>query len=858
MRQYLAIKERHRDAILLYRMGDFYEMFYEDAREGAELLGITLTSRNNGRAGRVPLAGIPVRAVGEYLDRLIRAGRKVAICEQVEDPRLAKGLVRREVVEVITPGTVTSPGLLAVKENRFVAALLPEEKRWGIAFADMSTGEFRVTDLEPERVRDELARIDPAEIVLPEDAEQLEDMLPAGVPVSRFQGWAFGYDAAEERLRRHFDVVTLDGFGCGDRPEAVRAAGGLLAYIGELQPNGLRQIRALRTFDSSSYMVLDRRTIENLELLRPLRGVSARGTLLDAIDLTVTAMGGRRLRRWIGRPLMSVEAIRRRQDAVEDLHDNTPLRRDLRALLRKFHDLERVASRIASGRAGPRDLVSLNDTLKLVPPLLARLEGEPVERLLEVTGAPAPLDDLVARIDRAIVEDPPAGAGDGGVIRDGYHEGLDRLRGIARSGKEWIAGLQEEERRRTGIASLKVGFNRVFGYYIEVSRANLDRVPGEYVRKQTLTGAERFVTEALKEREAAILGAEERANALELEIFQEIRAAVAERVEAVQELADALAGLDVIAALAELAEERGYCRPKVDESGRIRIREGRHPVVERLVSAEQFVPNDTLLDTEGDQVIILTGPNMAGKSTYLRQVGLIVLMAQMGAFVPAAEAEIGVVDRIFTRVGAVDDLAGGQSTFLVEMTETANILNNATPRSLVLLDEIGRGTSTYDGVSIAWAVTEHLVTHRPVSARTIFATHYHELTELASRHPGVKNCNVLVKEWKEKVIFLRRIEEGCSDRSYGVEVARIAGLPPQVVARAREILASLERGRLRGAARGGIPVAPAVEECRQATLFEAADRRIVERLKELDLERMTPLDAMNALHELQEEADTID
>ncbi len=855
MRQYLAIKERYRDSILFFRMGDFYEMFYEDAKVGSEILGIALTSRNNGRAGRVPLAGVPVKAAEEYINRLVRSGQKVAVCEQVEDPRTAKGVVKREVVEVITPGTIMAPGLLSTKVNNYLAAIYRLGSTCGLAYIDLSTGEFWVTELDVGEVKDELARVDPAEIVVPEDEiDEWRDLCPPASSITPFQGWAFGLDSAADVIKRHFGVVALEGYGCGELRIGVSAAGGLLTYIGEVQPNGMNQIKSLRTYDPTQSMILDVKTIENLELLKPLRGTGTKGTLLGAIDMTVTPMGGRLLRRWILQPLMAIEEINLRQSSLEELRDIPPLRRDVRSLLKRFSDLERVSSRVASGRAGPRDLLSLKESIRVVPEIDSRMEDESLEKTWTVVGRLEALQQVADLIERAIVDDPPSKAGEGGLIRDGYDPELDRLKDIAKNGKEWITGLQKEERRKTGIQSLKVGFNRVFGYYIEVSKTNLDKVPAEYIRKQTLVGGERFVTEELKEREVEILGAEERANTLEYQIFSDIRDKVAHRVDAIQRLAGSIAALDVLCSLAEVAHKRGYCRPVVDESGRISIKEGRHPVVELLVQEEKFVPNNTSMDAAGDQVIILTGPNMAGKSTYLRQVGQIVLMAQMGSFVPAASAEIGIVDRIFTRVGAVDDLAGGQSTFLVEMTETANILNNATRKSLVLLDEVGRGTSTFDGLSIAWAVTEHLATSLPVAARTIFATHYHELTELASRYPQVRNYNVLVKEWKGKVIFLRRIEEGQSDRSYGVEVARIAGLPAEVVERAREILVTLESGRLTGRSIADVPAKRANgARIQQMTLFEETEVRVMETLRTLSLDGITPLEALNILQELQDE-----
>jgi DNA mismatch repair protein MutS len=860
MRQYLELKGRYPDAILFFQVGDFYEMFYEDAEEAARLLNLTLTSRNNGEAADVPLAGVPVKAAQEYVQRLIRLGRRVAICRQVGDASQAQGLVRREVVETVTPGAVLSDELLAEGENNFLAAVAggAEGDVFGLAWADVSTGEFYCTVVPRGELVSELGRIDAREILLPKSWEDdpaswLAEAL-GGRALTYREDWCFDAEIAAEQIRRRFELSSLAGLGLteeGDEP-AVQAAGALLAYLSEVQPDGGRQLRAPRAVRAAAELYMDEMTRRNLEVVRPLRPETGGVSLLEILDATLTPMGARLLRAWLLRPLADVEAINRRLDAVEELAGDGLRCRAVREALKPVRDLERLAAKAGARRASPRDLLALARSLRQVPAAREAL-GEPTSAELRATvDGLDPAADVAELIERAIDPEAPGDLAAGGVIRAGHSAELDELRAVRDGAVEWIAQLQGRERARTGIPSLKVGYNKVFGYYIEVTKPNVDRVPDDYQRKQTLTNAERYVTPELKEWEAKVLSADERVAELEQALFRDVRDAVAREVQRLQDLAGRLALIDVFSALAHVAGRNGYVRPRVDAEDRIEIRGGRHPVVERMMPPEQFVPNDIRLDGE-ERVIILTGPNMAGKSTILRQVGLITLMAQMGSFVPADAAEIGVVDRIFTRVGASDNLAQGQSTFMVEMIETAAILNGATERSLVLLDEIGRGTSTYDGVSIAWAVTEHL--HDRIGAKTIFATHYHELTQIADLLPGAAAWNVAVKEVGEQIVFLRRLERGGADRSYGVQVARLAGLPRGVIERAREVLRDLEgddRGRGGLGRRGRLPDSA---DRWQLSLFEAVPSPVLERLRSIDPERMTPVEALVLLAELKREVD---
>jgi len=857
MRQYLEMKGRCPDAILFFQVGDFYEMFYEDAEEASRLLNLTLTSRNNGDAAEVPLAGVPMKAAQEYVERLIRMGRRVAICRQVEDASQAKGLVRRELVETVTPGAVFSEELLAAERNNFLAALAGRRdgERIGLAWADVSTGEFTCAVLAADQTVSELERIDAREVLLPRSWVEADGSATGATLVNRptttRDDWCFDLDIAGETILRHFGVRSLAGLGLGESEDevAVRAAGALLSYLLEVQPDGGGQLRPPRIERAAGVLHLDEMTRRNLEVTRPLRPDAGGTSLLDIIDATLTPMGARLLRARLLRPLADAAAIRRRLDAVEELYGDRARLRRVRRALRGVRDLERLAARAGAGRATPRDLLGLAASLRAVPGVLEAL-GEPESAALrELLDGLDPVADVADLVERAVDPEAPPNLADGGVIRAGYAEELDQLRATRDGAVEWIRELQGRERERTGIASLKVGYNRVFGYYLEVSKPNLDKVPEDYERRQTLTNAERFVTPELKDWEAKVLGAEERLAELEATIFREVRDKVAAEVARLQGLAERTARIDVHCGLAHLAERNDYVRPLIDDEDRIEIRAGRHPVVERMMPRERFVPNDLSLDRD-ERIIILTGPNMAGKSTILRQVGLIVLLAQMGGFVPADEARIGVVDRLFTRVGASDNLAQGQSTFMVEMIETAAILSGASDRSLVLLDEIGRGTSTYDGVSIAWSVTEHI--HERIGAKTIFATHYHELTQLADLLPGAAAYNVAVKEVGDDIVFLRRLERGGADRSYGVQVARLAGLPDPVIGRARQILRDLESVDVgsRGVV-GRAGALPASSDRSQLSLFQPGQHPVLARLRELITDEMTPLEALNVLVDLK-------
>ncbi len=854
MRQYLEMKGRHPDAILFFQVGDFYEMFYEDAEEASRLLNLTLTSRNNGEAADVPLAGVPVKAAQQYVQRLIRMGRRVAICQQVEDVSQAQGLVRRDVVETVTPGAIFSEELLSAGRNNFLAAVAgaPDAEELGLAWSDISTGEFFCAVLPRRELTSELDRIDAREIVLPRSWEITsngkEAVGLAGRTLTYRDEWCFDSDIAGEQICRHFGIKSLASLGlaaAGDEP-SLRAAGALLAYLMEVQPDGGRQLRAPKVERSASALHMDEMTRRNLEVVTPLIPDSGGTALLDVVDATLTPMGARLMRTWLLRPLTEPGAIRLRLEAVGELFEDGTRRRSVREALRSVRDLERLAGKAGAGRAAPRDLLALAQSLRQVPVVVDAL-GVPESRTLsEVIGGLDPAGDVADLIERAVDLEAPASVADGGVIRAGYSEKLDELRSIRDGAVEWIAELQGRERERTRITSLKVGYNKVFGYYIEVTKPNLSKVPEDYQRRQTLTNAERFITPELKEWESKVLSAEERIGDLEQTLYREVRDEVAAEVERLQELARRIALIDVFAALSYVADRNGYVRPHVDDGDRIDIRAGRHPVVECMMPREQFVPNDIRLD-RSERVIILTGPNMAGKSTILRQVGLITLMAQMGSFVPAESAEIGVVDRLFTRVGASDNIAQGHSTFMVEMIETAAILNGATDRSLVLLDEIGRGTSTYDGVSIAWAVTEYI--HEHIGAKTIFATHYHELTQITDVLPAAAAYNVAVKEVGDDVVFLRRLEPGGADRSYGVQVARLAGLPREVIDRARQILRDLEGadGGLLGR-RGRLP--GSVDQS-QLSLFQPPESPVLERLRSVVPESMTPLEALALLMELK-------
>jgi DNA mismatch repair protein MutS len=862
MEQYLTIKRQHKDAILLFRMGDFYETFYEDATVASKVLGVALTSRNQGASGKVPLAGIPYHALETYLTKFLKAGHKVAICEQVEDPKKAKGIVKREVVEVVTPGTALSEELLQDRATNYLVGVYHDANGYGVSAVDLSTGEFTVTEVGEGEIDDELQRINPVELIVPHtwyerDGAWIQERFPRLI-VSPRDDWIFSYDYGRERLLEHFATHSLKGFGCEDLTRGLCAAGAVLAYLQENRKGPLPHIHRLTVYTSSDHMTLDAATQRNLELIISLSG-DRKGTLLSVLDRTRTPMGARLLRSWLLKPLRQVEQIRARLEAVGALVALASLRHELREPLQSCGDLERLTAKVCTGRANARDLVSVKESLKCIPALRKGTVKAKEKLFTRLGNELEKLDDIVEAIEEAIVDDPPVALTEGGMIRRGHHAELDELRTVRFNAKDWIAQLQQKERARTKIASLKVLYNKVFGYYIEVTKVNLSKVPEDYIRKQTLVNAERFITPALKEYEAKVLGAEERIHELEYELFVKVREQVASQAERIQRTARAVALLDAITSLAEVAVENGYCQPMVHDGTAITIGDGRHPVVERLLVSETFVPNDTHIDTEGDQILIITGPNMAGKSTYLRQVALIVLMSQMGSFVPAKEASIGVVDRIFTRVGASDRLIQGESTFLVEMNETANILHNATTQSLLVLDEIGRGTSTFDGLSIAWAVTEFLHNHPKVAAKTLFATHYHELTELELILPRVKNYNIAIKEWGDKVIFLRKIVAGGCDRSYGIQVARLAGLPHEVIERAKEVLSNLEENELTPSripklAKGAH--APELVGTDQFDLFTAPEHPLIKEIESLDISSMTPLEALNILRELQKKLES--
>src|SRR5213594_3566676 len=850
IRQYLQIKERYRDAILFFRLGDFYEMFFEDAEKASKILDIALTSRNRNEEAAVPLCGVPYHAATPYIGRLLEAGFKVAICEQVEDPKTAKGVVQREVVRVITPGTITEGEALDARDNNFLAAVCKGKKDYGLAVTDVTTGEFRFTQLLDESgLLDELGKIRPSEILVDEgDAklkEQLQDALP-GVHLSLLSSLYFA-PSETERLK---SLNLWSGQSDEEWEEGIRAASVILSYVQESLPEVLKVLKDLQPYSASQYLMLDETTRRNLELLHDLQG-ERKGSLLGVLDYTLTPMGARRLRQWILYPLLDATAIRERQDGIEELAENYAARQDLRAELKGVQDIERLSARIAAGSAGPRDLVAVKDSLRLITSLKRRLGDRRAEIFTSLRAKLWELSDVIELVEKAIVDEPPATLKEGGVIRQGFHDELDEIRSIRTDAKDWMARFESSERKRTGIPSLKVGYNRVFGYYIEVTRANLKLVPADYMRKQTLANGERYITPELKEYEAKVLSSEEEILRLEASLFGEVREKIASRYREMKEAGLALATLDVLLSLAEAAQARHFVRPRVDAGLVISIREGRHPVVEGSLGRGAFVPNDCYLDPDSQQIILLTGPNMAGKSTYMRQVALIVILAQMGSFVSASEAHLGVVDRIFTRIGAADSLARGDSTFMVEMKETTRILRHASARSLVLLDEVGRGTSTFDGISIAWAVAEHLH-DAEYRARTLFATHYHELTVLALTKDRVKNFNFAVKEWKGEVIFLRSLVEGTASRSYGIHVARLAGLPAGVVERAKEILNNLERGELDERGQPRLARGARSQVSPQMALFGSETNRIVEELKKVDASVLTPIEALNLLHVLAE------
>ncbi|MCK4547128.1 MAG: DNA mismatch repair protein MutS [Candidatus Eisenbacteria sp.] len=856
MEQYHRIKRQHQKHVLFFRMGDFYEMFGEDAKLASRVLGIALTTRDKGKKEPIPLAGVPWHAAESYIARLIRAGHSVAICEQVEDPKTARGLVKREVVRVVTPGTALSPDLLDTGSNHFLAAMARTRDLYGMSYLDLSTGEFYVTEGPREEVLSDLRTIEPSELVIPESWREdgslasIAELLP-GITLTEREDFRFVHQAAYDALTAQFGTQSLDAYGCDSMDSGLSAAGAILNFLDEMQGGVPEHIDRIVVISRDNFLVVDDNAQRLLELVPSRQAAGEQTTLFQVLNHTRTAMGSRLLRQWIRKPLVSAGAIRVRQDTVEFLFHKHQLRVQIRKALGEVSDVERLVGRLACERVNGRDLVYLKGSLAAAAALRAEALPDaepPLTGLLERIGD---LPEIVTQLEEALVPDPPTTLKDGGLIQDGYHPELDALRETVSEGKVWIAALQQQERKRTGIPTLRVGYNRVFGYYLEVTKTHLKSVPPEYTRRQTLVGAERFITPELKEKESKILAAESRVGEMEYELFRQIREMVAAHREQIQQTARALAELDVFQSLSTAALENRYTRPEVHESGDLSIREGRHPMVEHFLAHQAFVPNDVAMDTRDRQILIITGPNMAGKSTYLRQVALIVILAQMGSFVPATEASVGIVDRIFTRIGAGESLARGRSTFLVEMTEVAHILHHATERSLLLLDEVGRGTSTYDGISIAWAVVEHLHGHGPGGAKTLFATHYHELTELAKEWPRVRNLNVAVREWNDDIVFLRQVVEGGADRSYGIHAARVAGLPSEVLHRAREILVDLESKRSNLAH----PEEHAREES-QMDLFGLHTPPHLEQLESelnaLNPENLTPVEALLRIQHFKE------
>ncbi|MCB2167925.1 MAG: DNA mismatch repair protein MutS [Deltaproteobacteria bacterium] len=858
IKQYLSIKDDYPDAILLYRMGDFYEMFFEDAETASRALEITLTSRNKNDNKPIPMCGVPVRAVQGYIARLVDSGFKVALCDQVEDPAQAKGLVKREVVRVLTPGMLLEDELLDRSSNNYILAMAIHNEKIGLAYLDISTGTFRLTETEDwPAAGDEALRVDPREILIPESFRgdvRFEGLTAPFVerPLTALDDKVFSHARGREQLMTMFHTMSLEGFGCESMKAGIRAAGALVHYLKETQKQAVDHFNGIETYHLNGYMWVDDRSCRNLELAANLQTGSRKGTLLDVLDQTRTAMGGRLLREWLRYPLMDREQIIQRHDAVAEGLDQNRRRNDIRSGLKQVHDLERLGSKISMGRANARDLIALKQSLQALPALFDHLK-ELQSGAYHSEVDPIPLVELADRIEKAVREDAPPVLNEGGLIKTGYDPELDELVQISRDGKGYLAQLEARERTATGINALKVRYNKVFGYYIEVPKARATEVPAHYVRKQTLVNAERYITDELKTFEAKVLNAEDHRASLEFELFNALRTEAARHHAQVKHTAMFLATVDCLLGLAEVAEQRHFVRPGINTDGVIHLEEGRHPVIEQMLTGERFVPNTIHMDMASEQVLIITGPNMAGKSTVLRQVALTVLMAQIGAFVPAEKASVPVVDKIFTRVGALDNLSQGQSTFMVEMQETANILRNATADSLVILDEIGRGTSTYDGMSIAWAVAEYLHDLDGQGVKTLFATHYHELTDLSAACPRVKNHNIAVKEWNDEIIFLRKLVDGGTNRSYGIQVARLAGIPDPVIKRSKKILADIEkegRGVGRSDGVGGSKTPPSGQV--QLDLFKRPGHAVIERLCRIDVSRTTPMDALKLLSELQD------
>ncbi len=867
MQQYLQTKNEYKDCILFYRLGDFYEMFFEDAVLVSKELELTLTGKNCGLEERAPMCGVPFHAVDNYLSRLVQKGYKVAICEQVEDPKLAKGIVKREVIRVVTPGTNTDPMAMDEEKNNYIMSVVYIADKFGVAIADVSTGDFFVTELNSQRkLIDEIQKYNPVELIHNDsfsisgiDLENLKNRYH--ISISSLDAWYFDDQTCCNNLMTHFHVNNLQGLGLSDYDCGVIAAGSLLRYLQDTQMNDLSHITAIHPYTTDHFLMIDSSSRRNLELVETLREKEKRGSLLWVLDKTKTAMGARLLRSYIEQPLVDKAMILARQDAIAELNDNAITREELREYLQPIYDLERLMTRIVYQTANARDLVAFQSSIGMLPPIKQLMGDFHCSLLKGFYDSLDDLQDLFTLISSAIVEEPPISLREGNLIKDGYHPEVDRLRTAKNEGKSWLADLEEKERNKTGIKNLKIKYNKVFGYYLEVTNSYKDLVPDYYMRKQTLTNAERYITPELKEMEDTILGAEDRLVGLEYELFSQIRQQIAGEVKRIQSTAKIIANIDVFASLALVAEQNNYCRPEINEEGTIDIVEGRHPVVEKMISHDLFIPNDTYLDEKNKRISIITGPNMAGKSTYMRQTALIVLMAQVGSFVPAKTANIGLVDKIFTRVGASDDLASGQSTFMVEMNEVANILRNATEKSLLILDEIGRGTSTFDGLSIAWAVVEHISNPKLLGAKTLFATHYHELTELEGKLSNVNNYCIAVKEKGDDIVFLRKIVPGGADKSYGIQVAKLAGVPDEIIKRAKEIVEQLSQNDLAEATKrietGDFEKYQEFQptqnlEMSQISLFDTmTDNDIIEEIKALELTHLTPIEALNKLYELQ-------
>lgn len=867
MQQYMEVKEKHKDCILFYRLGDFYEMFFEDALTVTKELDITLTGKSCGLEERAPMCGVPYHSVDGYLNRLVQKGYKVAICEQVEDPKQTKGIVKREVVRIVTPGTNLNMQALDETRNNYIMCIVYIGDHFGIAIADVTTGDYFVTELDSERkLMDEIAKFSPTEIICNEalyvsgvDMEDLKNRL--GITIYALDAWYFDDAMCGKCLKEHFKVSSLEGLGLADYTCGMISAGALLQYLYETQKNSLSHLSSISCYTTGKYMLLDSSSRRNLELCETLREKQKRGSLLWVLDKTKTAMGARMLRSYIEQPLIDKEEILKRLDAVSDLKENAISREEIREYLTPVYDLERLISKVAYGSANPRDMIAFQHSLAMLPHIKCILEEFDAPLLKELYDEIDTLEELCQLISASITEEPPIAMKEGGIIKEGYHEQVDMLRNAKVEGKTWLAELEAEEREKTGIKNLKIKYNKVFGYYLEVTNSFKNLVPDYYTRKQTLANAERYIIPRLKELEDMILGAEDKLYALEYELYCEVRERVAQEIIRIQKTAKAIAQIDVLASLAYVAERNHYVRPNINEKGVIDIKNGRHPVVEKMIPNDMFIENDTYLDDKKNRVSIITGPNMAGKSTYMRQTALIVLMAQIGSFVPAESANIGVVDRIFTRVGASDDLASGQSTFMVEMTEVANILRNATNKSLLILDEIGRGTSTFDGLSIAWAVVEHISNKRILGAKTLFATHYHELTELEGKIDSVNNYCIAVKEKEDGIVFLRKIVKGGADKSYGIQVAKLAGVPDAVISRANEIVEELIDADITTRIRNiSVQTSEPQKKTKkydevdlaQMSLFDTVkDDDVLEELKQIDVSNLTPMDALNTIYRLQ-------